>query len=102
MNRYETSTPRAALGLTAVAMAAVTMATMVVLPAQLESVSAQAYTLAAEKPPAEARFDLATAPVEIDIPGLVDGEEYLSPARARFEAQECRRQHRSNSRSLTD
>ncbi len=49
MNRYETSTPRAALGLTAVAMAAVTMVTMVVLPAQFGSVSAQSYTLAVER-----------------------------------------------------
>lgn len=102
MKRYETSTPRAALGLTAVAMAAITMATMVVLPAQLGSVSAQTYTLAAEKAPADARFDLAAGPADIDVPGLLDGEEYVSPARARLEAQQCRRQYKSNSRNLTD
>jgi hypothetical protein len=102
MNRYETSTPRAALGLTAVAMAAITMVTMVVLPAQLGSVSANANTLAAEKAPAEAQFDVARAPVDIDMPGVVDGEQYVSPGRAAFEAQECGRQYKSNSRSLTD
>ena len=102
MKRYETSTPRAALGLTAVAMAAITMATMVALPAQLGSVSAQTYTLATEKASADARVDLAAASADIDIPGLLDGEEYVSPARARFEAQECRRQYKSNRRSLTD
>jgi hypothetical protein len=102
MNRYETSTPRAALGLTAVAMAAITMVTMVVLPAQLGSVNANANTLAAEKAPAKAGFDVATAPVDVDVPGVVDGEEYVSPSRAAFEAQECGRQYKSNSRSLTD
>ena len=102
MNRYETSTPRAALGLTAVAMAAITMATLVVLPAQLGSVSANTYTLAAEKPPAEARFEVATAPVDIDVSGVVDSEEYVAPGRATFEAQECVRQYKSNSRGLTD
>ena len=102
MNRYETSTPRAALGLTAVAMAAITMATLVVLPAQLGSVSASANTLAAEKAPAEARFNVAGAPVNIDAPGAVDGEDYVSPGRATFEAQECGRQYKSNSHSLAD
>jgi hypothetical protein len=101
MNRYETSTPRAALGLTAVAMAAITMAILVVVPAQLGSVSANASTLAAEKVPAEARFDVARAP-SIDVTGAIDGEEYVSPGRAAFEAQECGRQSKSNSRSLSD
>jgi hypothetical protein len=102
MNRYETSTPRAALGLTAVAMAAITMAILVVLPAQLGSVNANASTLAAEKAAAEARFDVARAPVNIDGPETVDGEEYVGPGRAAFEAQECGRQSKSNSRSLSD
>jgi hypothetical protein len=102
MNRYETSTPRAALGLTAVAMAAITMVTLVVLPAQLGSVSANTYTLAAEKAPAEARLEVATAPVGIDAPGVVDRQEYVSPDRATFEAQECGRQYKSNSSSLSD
>ena len=102
MKGYKLSTPRAALGLTAVAMAAITMVTMVVLPAQLGSVNANANTLAAEKAPAKAGFDVATAPVDVDVPGVVDGEEYVSPSRAAFEAQECGRQYKSNSRSLTD
>ena len=44
MKRYEPSTPRAALGLTAAAMAAVTLAALVVLPAEFDSVSADPYT----------------------------------------------------------
>jgi hypothetical protein len=43
MNRYEPSTPRAALGLAAVAMAAVTLTALVVLPAELDSLSADPY-----------------------------------------------------------
>jgi hypothetical protein len=102
MKRYETSIPRAALGLTSVAMAVITTATLVVLPAELGSVSANTYTLAAEKDPTEAPFDLATAPAGIAVLGVVDREEHVSPGRATFEAQECGRQYKSNSRSLTD
>ena len=47
MNRYEPSTPRAALGLTAVAMAAITLTALVVLPAEFDSLSAAPYTEAA-------------------------------------------------------
>jgi hypothetical protein len=46
MNEYKPSTPRVALGLAAVAMAAFTMGALVVLPAQFDSVSASADTLA--------------------------------------------------------
>jgi len=49
MNGYKPSTPRAALGMTAVAMAAITLAALVVLPAKLEFVSVDPYTLAAAK-----------------------------------------------------
>jgi hypothetical protein len=39
-NRYNASTPRIALGLTAIAMSAISMITMVVLPATLDVASA--------------------------------------------------------------
>ena len=42
MNRYEPSTPRVALGSIAIAMAAITMGALVVLPAQLEAANASA------------------------------------------------------------
>jgi hypothetical protein len=102
MNRYETSTPRAALGLTAIAMAAISMMTLVVLPAELGSVSANTSMLAAEKDSTEARFDVATAPVGIASSGIVDPEDGISPGRATFDAQECGRQHRPNLRGLSD
>lgn len=47
MNGYEPSTPRAALGLAAVAMAAITMGALVVLPTKLDTVSTNPYALAA-------------------------------------------------------
>jgi hypothetical protein len=48
MNSYELSTPRTALGLTAVAMAVITMGAMVILPAELESVSSEQDAVATE------------------------------------------------------
>lgn len=102
MNRYESSTPRAALGLTAVAMAAITVMTLVVLPAELGSVSANADTLAEQKERLEAPSRVATAAAEIAVPGVFDPEDGVSPGRAAFETQECGRQYRSKSLSLTD
>lgn len=49
MNRYEPCLPHAKLALTAVAMAVITMATLVALPAKLESVSDDRQVLAAVK-----------------------------------------------------
>ena len=50
MNNYTPKTPRAALGLAAAAMATITMAAMVVLPAELETAgpAEEAATLAAD------------------------------------------------------
>ena len=55
---YKPSTPRAAPGVAAVAMAAVTMAVMVILPAELEAANAPQYVQAdATRPPVvDARF----------------------------------------------
>jgi len=50
MNAYRPDTPRVAFGLAAAAMAAITMALMVVLPAQLEDAGAAEYTLAKSTP----------------------------------------------------
>jgi len=50
MNVYTPDTPRAAFGLAAAAMAAITMALMVVLPAELEDAGATEYTLAKTAP----------------------------------------------------
>jgi hypothetical protein len=50
MNVYRPDTPRAAFGIAAAAMTAVTMALMVVLPAELEDAGAAEYTLAKSAP----------------------------------------------------
>ena len=63
---------------------------MVVLPAQLGSVSADTYTLAAEKATAKARFDVAAAP-GIDAPEMVDREENVGPV-----ARHSRRKNAGN------
>jgi O-acetyl-ADP-ribose deacetylase (regulator of RNase III) len=39
MHRYETSTPRVALGITAVAMTAITIGVLVVMPARMRAIS---------------------------------------------------------------
>jgi hypothetical protein len=48
MSRYAPSTPRAVLGLTAVAMATMTVAALVVLPATLDAANVEPYTVAME------------------------------------------------------
>ena len=98
MKRYEPSAPRAALGLTAVAMAVITMGALVVLPAQLGSVNAQTYTLA-EKSATEAPVGIAAAPARVAA-GPVDREAAVEPATP--EAQECGRPHKSSWRSPAD
>ena len=102
MNRYETSTPRAALGFAAVAMAAITILTLVVLPAELGSASASTNTLAVDKDSTEAHFAVAIAPADIAVRGMVDREDDVNPDGATSEAQECGRPSRPNSRDLSD
>jgi len=72
MNGYEPSTPRAALGLTAVAMAAITMGALVVLPAKLDAVSANPYALAATKVATKAPIEVAMSPACIGSPTAPD------------------------------
>ena len=69
MNHYKPSTPRVALGLTAVAMAAITMAALVVLPAELDSVSADPYTQSAAEGGSNGAHRLTDA-VEPSMAGL--------------------------------
>jgi hypothetical protein len=84
---YQPSMPRAALGLTAFAMAAMTVGAMVVLPALLNSVNADAYTLASTKAAAKAPVDLALSPACIDVPEMDGLEESARAGRRTFDAQ---------------
>jgi uncharacterized membrane protein len=68
MNSYEPSTPRAAFGLAAVAMAAISIGAMVVLPAKMDSISADAVTLASAKAgPTAVEVAISPAPIEVAI-----------------------------------
>jgi hypothetical protein len=79
MNRYKPSTPRAALGLTAVAMAAITMGALVVLPAKLDAAGADPSTLAAAKAATKAPIEVAISPARIDVLEVVKREQHVHP-----------------------
>jgi len=101
MNRYEPSTPRAALGMIAVAMATITMSVLVVLPAKLDSVSTNLYTLAATKAGTKAPGEAAIGPADIDAPVVTNHEEPV-PDRTALGAQELRgNRHKLSLRSRT-
>jgi hypothetical protein len=88
MNSYKPSTPRVAVGLTAVAMTAITMGVLVVLPAKFGSASADPYTLAAAKGATTAPIELAASPARVDAPVVVNREEQVHLGRTTFEAPE--------------
>jgi hypothetical protein len=67
MNSYQPSTPRAKLGLIAVAMAAITFGVMVVLPAAQDSGSTDIVTLATAKASSAAPIEVAISPARIDV-----------------------------------
>jgi hypothetical protein len=79
MNRHKPSTPRAALGLTAVAMAAITMGTLVVLPAKLDATGAEPSPLAAAKAANQAPIEVAIGPARIDVVEVVKREQHVQP-----------------------
>jgi hypothetical protein len=91
MNRFEPSIPRGAFGVAAVAMTAITMGVMVVLPAILEGGSADPSLAAAAA--TRASTELAIAPARIDVANIVDREEQLNPARTTLGAQELYGKH---------
>ena len=100
MNRYKPSTPRTPLQLTALAMAAITMGALVVLPAKLEFVSADSYTLAAAKAATKVPLELAVGPMRIDAPRAVSHEEHVHSDRTALGAQEFRgKRYQLSSRS---
>ena len=100
MNRYEPSTPRAAIGLTAAVMTAITIGAMVVLPAKLDSGSAEPYTLAAAKAATRTPIEGAIGPARGDVPAAVDREERVHSGRTTLGMQEFRaKHHKLSSRS---
>jgi hypothetical protein len=100
VNTYEPSAPRVAIGLTAAVMTAITIGAMVVLPAKLDSVSADPQTLAAAKAATKTPIEVAIGPARGDVPALVDREERVQPGRTTLGMQEFRaKRHKLSSRS---
>ena len=67
MDSYQPSTPRTALGLIAVAMAAITIGALVVLPAKLDSVNADVVAVASANAVTLAPIEVAISPARIDV-----------------------------------
>ena len=67
MNRYETSIPRVAFGIAAVAMTAITIGVSVVMPAKMDSDSREPRVLAALKVTAPASTGDVTGSEGIDV-----------------------------------
>jgi hypothetical protein len=70
MNGYKTSTPRAALGVAAVAMTAITMSALIVLPAELGAVSAAPDMRDAANAATSSRTDVVLRPARADTPDI--------------------------------
>jgi len=79
MNRYQSSTPRAALGLSAMAMSIITIGALVVLPAKLDAVTIDPELIAAANAAASPTVHLADALSCAGVPGVADRED---PVRA--------------------
>jgi hypothetical protein len=102
MNAYKPSTSRVASGLIAVAMAAITIGAMVVLPAKLDSGSADPYALAAAEAATTAPVEVAVDPARGDPSAVGDRAEHVHADRTNLAAREFRaKRHKLSLRSRT-
>ena len=67
MNRYETSIPRVACGIAAVAMTAITIGVSVVMPAKMDSDNREPRMLAGSKVTTPASTGVVTGSASIDV-----------------------------------
>lgn len=67
MHRYQTTTPRAAIGLAAVAMTVLTIGAAVVLPSEVLSGGRNPATLASANAAAPVPIEVAIVPARIDV-----------------------------------
>ena len=77
MNRYEPAMPRATFGLIAVAMTAITIGAMVVLPAKLDSVNAAQHTVVATSAKI-APVGAGVSSARVDARNVVNREEHFT------------------------
>jgi hypothetical protein len=90
MNRYEPSIPRAAFGVAAIAMTALTISMAVILPAWMEPGYQEVGTLAASRAVSPAPTEVVIHPARINVVG-VRGRELVS-AQVRDVDPKCKQQ----------
>ena len=81
MNRYESTTHRAAFGIAAIAMSALTLGLTVVLPANLAGDRHEAQVLAVATRVAPAPREVAIIPARIDVSANCDQKMPVEQAR---------------------
>jgi hypothetical protein len=79
MNRFQSSTPRAAFGIAAVAMTVVTFGLLVVVPATIDSGGENVRTQASAKLVAPAATEVVMTPARIDALGVREMEWASAP-----------------------
>lgn len=101
MHGYDHSTPRAALGLTAVFMAAITMSAMVVLPAKFDSIHADPTMLATAKTTIKAPIAVAGSQACVEEPDAENHRENVPDDRTARAPQEFPANRKFSSRSIS-
>lgn len=101
MHGYDHSTPRAALGLTAVFMAAITMSAMVVVPAKFDSIHTDPTMLAKAKTTIKAPSVVEGSQVCVDEPDAVHRHEDVPDDRTARAPQEFPGSRKFGSRSIS-
>ena len=100
MNGYKSLIPRVALGSIAAAMSAITIGSLVVLPAKFDHVRVDLSALAAMNPVANARSELPVPAVKVNARAASSREEHVDPDFVRLETQASpAKPHQSSSHS---
>ena len=81
MNRYESSMPRTASSVAAVAMAALILGLTVVLPAKVQSGGYETRMLAGSRAATLAPTDVTVSPATIEVFGVREQETAFEPVR---------------------
>jgi hypothetical protein len=86
MNPYQTSTPRAALVIAAIALTALTLGASVIAPAKMDSGSTEVRTLAAQKSVTPTPMQVVIDPARIEVvadrePGFISVHGHNVPAK---------------------
>ena len=100
MNGYKSLIPRVALGSIAAAMSAITIGSLVVLPAKFDHVSVDLSALAVVNPVANVRSELPAPAAGVDARATASRVEQVYPYIVRPEAQALpAKRHKASSHS---